>query len=74
MLAAAIAACLLIVSAVRADEPFRFPEGTHGKGELKYRDGLPVLVVAGSPEEMGEQIGVLAIKPVAAKLSGIASV
>jgi hypothetical protein len=71
MLAAAIAACLLIVSAVRADEPFRFPEGTHGKGELKYRDGLPVLVVAGSPEEMGEQIGVLAIKPVAAKLSGI---
>ena len=33
------------------------------KGELKYRNGLPVLTVEGTPEEIGEQIGVLAIKP-----------
>ncbi len=44
-------------------EPFRFPEGKHGKGELKYRNGVPVLVLAGTPEEMGEQMGVLGVKP-----------
>jgi hypothetical protein len=44
-------------------ESFRYPEGKHGKGELKYRNGVPVLVVAGTPEEMGEQMGVLGVKP-----------
>jgi hypothetical protein len=48
---------------VRAGEPFRFPEGKHGKGELKYRNGLAVLTVAGTPEEIGEQVAVLAVKP-----------
>jgi hypothetical protein len=47
----------------RAAEPFRFPEAKHGKGELKYINGLPVLMVEGTPEEMGEQIGILAVKP-----------
>jgi isopenicillin-N N-acyltransferase like protein len=42
---------------------FRFPEAKHGKGELKYINGLPVLTVAGTPEEIGEQVGVLAVKP-----------
>src|SRR4029077_14149014 len=46
-------------------EPFRFPEGKHGKGELKYVNGVPVLVLAGTPEEMGEQMGVLGLKPAA---------
>jgi hypothetical protein len=55
---------LLAASAAgRAAEPFRFPEGKLGdKGELKYQNGLPVLVVRGSPEEMGEAVGVLALK------------
>lgn len=44
-------------------EAFRYPEGEHGKGRLKYINGLPVLVVAGSAEEMGEQYGVLALRP-----------
>jgi hypothetical protein len=48
-----------------AAQPFRYPEGKHGKGELRYVHGLPVLVVAGSPEEIGEQVGVLALKPAA---------
>jgi hypothetical protein len=48
--------------------PFRYPEGKHGKGELRYRNGLPVLVVAGTPEEMGEQAGVLAVRPAAGLL------
>ena len=48
---------------LRAQTPFRFPEGKHGKGELKYENGIPILRVEGSPEEMGEQIAVLAVKP-----------
>src|SRR5262245_23867088 len=40
------------------------PEGKHGKGELKYINGVPVLTVEGTPEEIGEQVGVLAFKPV----------
>jgi hypothetical protein len=62
---------LVLCPTASADEPFRFPEATHGKGELKYRNDVPVLVVQGSPEEMGEQIGVLGIKPVAAKLGAL---
>lgn len=54
----------LLAPAARADKPFRYPEGKHGKGELKYVNGVPLLTVAGSPEEIGEQIGTLAIKPV----------
>ncbi|HMC64912.1 MAG TPA: hypothetical protein VKI65_08220, partial [Gemmataceae bacterium] len=48
---------------LQAAEPFRFPEAKHGKGELKYVNGLPVLIVQGTPEEMGEQAAVLAVKP-----------
>jgi isopenicillin-N N-acyltransferase like protein len=59
--------CLLILLSAPAchgaEEPFRYPEGKHGKGELKYINGLPVLTVEGTPREIGEQIGVLALKP-----------
>jgi hypothetical protein len=68
----ATAAVLLILTpGLRADEPFRFPEAAHGKGELKYRNGIPVLVAVGTPEEMGEQIGTLAVKPVAGKMKAL---
>ncbi len=53
----------LIASPVRADERFRFPEGKNGKGELRYQSGIPVLVVEGTPEEIGEQVAILAGKP-----------
>jgi hypothetical protein len=46
-----------------AAEPFRYSEGTYGPGELKYVNGLPVLTVAGTPEEMGQQIGALTGQP-----------
>ena len=63
----AILFCLLVrpvfCPALLAEEPFRYPEATYGKGQLKYIDNLPVLTVSGSPEEMGEQIGRLALKP-----------
>jgi len=47
----------------QAGEPFRFPEGRHGTGELKYVNKIPVLTVSGTPEEIGEAVGVLALKP-----------
>ena len=46
-----------------AREPFRFPEASFEKGSLRYINGLPVLSVRGSPEEIGRQIGELALKP-----------
>jgi predicted choloylglycine hydrolase len=46
-----------------AAEPFRFPEASHGKGKLQYINDLPVLIVEGTPEEIGEQVGILAAKP-----------
>jgi hypothetical protein len=50
-------------ASVWAGEPFRFPEGRHSTGELKYRRGIPVLRVEGTPEEIGEQVAVLVSKP-----------
>jgi hypothetical protein len=47
---------------VRA-EPFHYPAGKYGQGELRYVNGLPVLTVEGSPEEIGEQVATLAAKP-----------
>ena len=52
-----------VIAPVTAAEPFRFPEGKHGTGELKYVNGLPVLTVAGTPEEIGEAVGMLALRP-----------
>lgn len=46
-----------------AGESFRYPSAKHGKGELRYLNGLPVLTVTGTAEEIGAQIGVLALKP-----------
>jgi len=55
--------CCGTIIPARAAGPFRFPEKKHGKGELKYVNGLPLLVLSGTPEEMGEAAGVLAVKP-----------
>src|SRR5262249_4742810 len=46
-----------------------YDEGKHGKGELKYINGLPVLIVEGTPKEIGEQIGTLTKKPLARLLN-----
>jgi predicted choloylglycine hydrolase len=50
---------LVLVHPLQAREPFRYTEGKYGKGELKYVDNIPVLVVEGTPEEMGEQAATL---------------
>jgi hypothetical protein len=60
---------LVAPAAARAGEPFRYPEGTHGKGSLRYVQGLPVLTVAGTPEEIGTAAGALC-KPAADGLYG----
>lgn len=62
---AAFALAVLLVTpvALRA-EPFKYQEGKHGKGQLKYINGLPVLMVEGTPEEIGEQTGTLTGKSV----------
>ncbi len=52
-----------VVPGVLRAEPFRYPEGKHGKGELRYVNGLPVLRLEGTPQEMAEQEAVLAVKP-----------
>lgn len=44
-------------------EPFRYPEKKHGTGELRYINDIPVLTVSGTPEQMGDAVGVLAVKP-----------
>jgi len=44
---------------VRAAEPRVFSEGRFEGGELKYVNDLPVLIVAGTPEEMGRQAAAL---------------
>lgn len=36
-----------------------FKPGRHGPAELKFIGDVPVLIVAGKPEEIGEQIGIL---------------
>jgi isopenicillin-N N-acyltransferase-like protein len=52
---------LLLALPASAAEPKSFPAATHGKGELKYIDHVPVLVLRGTPAEMGEQFGKLAV-------------
>jgi isopenicillin-N N-acyltransferase like protein len=66
-----VAVCVLLWAGTvgHAAEPFRYPEAKHGKGELKYVNGVPVLLLAGTPEEIGEQMGVLGLKPAAGAIS-----
>lgn len=42
--------------------PPGFPDATHAGGSLRHVQGVPVVTVAGTPEQMGEQFGVLAVK------------
>lgn len=59
-----LAVCLLVSSApVRAAEPFHYPVGQAATGELRYLNGVPVLTVAGNPEEIGDAVGKLALLP-----------
>jgi len=50
---------VLLPAICAAAEKRPFTEGRFEKGELRYINDLPVLIVAGSPEEMGRQKGAL---------------
>ncbi len=50
---------LFPVAVFAVDPPRTYTEGTHGRGSLRYINGIPVLTVAGRPEEIGEQVGAL---------------
>jgi predicted choloylglycine hydrolase len=63
LLLAPLALLPALVSAA-PDAPFRFPaKKLETKGELKYVQDLPVLFVEGTPQEIGEQVGRLGVKP-----------
>ena len=67
-----LAVCLglvLFVLPASAGEK-RYPEARSGAGELKYVNGIPVAVLAGSPEEIGKQYGELVLKPAKGPLVG----
>jgi hypothetical protein len=57
-----VVALIVVAPIVRADELKSFPAAKHGKGELRYVEKVPVLILKGTPAEMGEQFGVLAIR------------
>lgn len=59
LLTLAVAAWTLPAS---AGELHRYAEGSHGQGQLRYINGIPVLTVRGTPEQVGEQIAVLALR------------
>ncbi len=54
-----------IAESARAEETFHFDEARFESGELRYIDGIPVMLLQGSPEEIGRQHGTLAAKAVA---------
>ncbi len=54
-----LAMLLLAAAVVRADDTRPFREGRCGDAELRYINDLPVLIVSGTPEEIGRQKAVL---------------
>lgn len=42
---------------------FLYPQKTHFRGSLNYKNGIPILVAEGTPSEIGDQVGVLAVLP-----------
>jgi isopenicillin-N N-acyltransferase like protein len=54
---------LALLCRTAAAEPFRYPEASHGKGQLRYEQGIPLVTLEGTPDEIGEQMGVLVLKP-----------
>jgi isopenicillin-N N-acyltransferase like protein len=62
-----VAATLIVTTAGRGADRvnLRLPDGKYGKGELRHVNGVPVLLVEGTSDEMGQQIGALILKPAA---------
>src|SRR4051812_3587082 len=54
--------CLLLTGPIRAADESRYSDGKQGAGELMHVNGIPVLVLEGTPEEMGKQAAALTAK------------
>jgi hypothetical protein len=59
----ALLSCVLLAAPARAADESRYSDGKSGAGELKHVNGIPVLIVEGTPEDMGKQAGALVGKP-----------
>ena len=53
---------MTLLLALALASPPGFPDAAHAGGSLRHVHGVPVVTVAGTPEQMGEQFGVLAVK------------
>jgi isopenicillin-N N-acyltransferase like protein len=62
-------AAFAITPVCQAADHSRFAEGKADGGQLQFVDGLPVVSVAGTPEQMGQAIGTLLKKPLNALLN-----
>lgn len=59
----ATVALIFLCTTLHAQEKFRFPEGSYEAGSLKYVQGLPVLTLRGTPEQIGTQAAKLVAAP-----------
>jgi hypothetical protein len=59
----ALLGCLLLTGPARAADESVYTDGKCGAGELKHVNGIPVLIVEGTPEEIGKQMAALTARP-----------
>src|SRR5215470_16400636 len=55
-------ACLMLAGQARSADQSGYTDGKEGAAELKHVNGVPVLTVQGTPEEMGKQTALLTAK------------
>ncbi len=55
--------CVLLAAPARAADESVYSDGKSGAGELRHVNGVPVLIVQGTPEEIGTQTAALTAKP-----------
>jgi isopenicillin-N N-acyltransferase-like protein len=65
----ALCIAILFASQVQAAEPSRYTPAEYKTGKLQFIEGIPVVTISGTPEEMGEQLGVLCKTPLQNLLS-----
>ncbi len=59
-----LAALLTLPQALLAAEASRFTPSAYTAGKLEIVEGIPLVTVSGTPQEMGEQLGTLLKRPV----------
>jgi isopenicillin-N N-acyltransferase-like protein len=62
LLVSCLVASLPATTVVGGEEAFRYAEQTHGSARLQHVNGIPVMFVGGTPEEIGQQTAALGVK------------